>query len=173
MRIEPVFEGELTIGKFYQVPTVFGLFGYRYDFWPVLGPAHDDKEIIGFEYVHYHYDFRFFNSRQWAFALDYTMDRPHSMVMSYNPRLPETKLGPVVFKRRKYFRASPQWPYPKKSGWPFDLAMAYKDAHLKDMICPHRGASLRGMPVDEAGCVTCPLHGLRWDVETGGLAVTK
>lgn len=173
MKIEPVFESELTIGKFYSVPTVHGLFGYKWDDWPVLGPAHDDQEIIGFPYVHYHYDFRFFNADQWAFALRYTGGTPNKMVMSHNPDCPETKLGAIAFRRRKCAREYPRFPLPTykgKWGWLPALIEKYKDAVVKDWICPHRGASLRGLPVDEAGCVTCPLHGLRWNIETGQMA---
>jgi nitrite reductase (NADH) small subunit len=35
-----------------------------------------------------------------------------------------------------------------------------------DAICPHRGGPLQdGLVAD--GCVTCPLHGRRFDLETG------
>lgn len=171
MKTEPIFKEQLEIGKFYSVPTVFGLFGYKYDHWPVLGPMHDDKEVIGFPYVHYHYDFRFFNISQWDFALRYTMGGPpHGMVMSYNPELTGTKPGPIIFRRRKCQREYPEFPSEiASSGWLPKLQEKYRDATLKDWTCPHKGASLRGLPIDEAGCVTCPLHGLRWNIETGKL----
>lgn len=173
MKIEPVFEETLQIGKFYSVPTVYGLFGYKYDVWPVLGPMHDDKEVIGFPYVHYHYDFRFFNSEQWAWAVRYSNNIPGGEVMSDNPTFPDTKPGPVIFSRRKYQRAYPKFPLPINGKWFWLPALQekYKDAIMKDLTCPHKGASLRGLPVDKAGCVTCPLHGLKWNVETGQLAL--
>ncbi|WP_369073969.1 Rieske (2Fe-2S) protein [Hymenobacter sediminis] len=37
------------------------------------------------------------------------------------------------------------------------------------MVCPHKGARLSSCKV-ENGCVTCPLHGLRWDTTTGSLS---
>lgn len=171
MKIEPVFKTKLEIGKFYSVPTVYGLFGIKFDNWPVLGPMHDDKEIIGFPYVHYHYDFRFFNPTQWAFALRWTNDRPHAMIMSYVPDKPDTKPGVIIFRRRKYQREYPQFPVELKTkkNWMGRLEDKYRDATMENWTCPHKGASLRGLPIDEAGCVTCPLHGLRWDLETGCL----
>ena len=37
------------------------------------------------------------------------------------------------------------------------------------LICPHKGADLSTFEPDERDCVTCPLHGLTWNVRTGEL----
>ncbi len=172
MRIEPVFKEKLEIGKFYLVPTVYGPLGFRLDYWPVLGPMHDDIEVIGFPLSHYHYDFRFFNSDQWACLLRYTRyGSPNGAVMYHNPDNPETKPGPIIFRRRKCQREYPDFPFVRaEGGWLPKLREKYKAAIMKDFTCPHKGASLRGLPIDgAAGCVTCPLHGLRWNIETGEL----
>lgn len=58
-------EVEFEIGRYYEVPTVYGCLGGKFDSYPVLGPAHEDREIIGFKWVHYHFDYRFFNNGQW------------------------------------------------------------------------------------------------------------
>ena len=64
-------------------------------------------------------------------------------------------------------------PYPREfmmRHWLPDLEEAYRDHRLKEgLVCPHRGGDLSGSPVI-GGTVTCPLHGLRWDLETGRLA---
>lgn len=73
-----------------------------------------------------------------------------------------------VLRRRKCQRPTPFYPA-EIVPWLPDLEAAYQDRRLgEDWICPHRGASLRGQPVHE-GVVVCPLHGLRWCVETGRL----
>jgi hypothetical protein len=98
MRVEPVFKDKLEIGKFYLVPTVYGPLGFRMDYWPVLGPMHDDKEVIGFPLSHYHYDFRFFNSDQWAYVLRYTSGGvPHGAVMCHNPITRKQNQGLSLF----------------------------------------------------------------------------
>lgn len=51
--------------------------------------------------------------------------------------------------------------------WRF-MTEAYTGVRMRNMICPHRGINLRGQPV-ELGRVTCPGHGLQFDVETGKL----
>ena len=61
--------------------------------------------------------------------------------------------------------------YPPSVEWLRALEEAYKDQTLKPgLICPHRGAPLEGMVPDSEGSVTCPLHGLRWNIETGRMA---
>lgn len=171
MKIEPAFEETLEIGKIYLVPTVYGPMGLRMDYWPVLGPMHEDKEVIGFPLSHYHYDFRFFNSDQWAYALRYTRGGAlHGAVMCHNLNYPEAKPGPITFRRRKCQRKYPEFPFGKaERGWLPELREKYQASIMKDLTCPHKGASLRGLPIDEAGCITCPLHGLKWNVESGKL----
>lgn len=117
MKVEPVFKETLEVGKFYSVPTAFGLFGYKYDWWPVLGPMHDDIEVIGFPYVHYHYDFRFFNADQWAWAVRYSNGIPGRHVMHESAGAPDTKPSPVWFRRRKYQREYPDFPLPYNGKW--------------------------------------------------------
>ena len=41
---------------------------------------------------------------------------------------------------------------------------------MDSMRCPHRGASLRGVPCDENGLVRCPLHELVLNARTGKVA---
>ena len=63
-------------------------------------------------------------------------------------------------------------PYPTKTvsrHWLPDLEHAYRNARItQPMTCPHREGDLRASPVVD-GVVTCPLHGLSWDLRTGRL----
>lgn len=182
--VEPQFEGELVIGRLYWVPTVYGPLDNKMGIWPVLGPKHEDEEIIGFKWQHYHYDFRFFSGAQWDYVTR-LLSRDgeffgHGLPMS--ERLdchPHIELGPVIYRRRRYQRPMPEFPRKQAfKSWLPRLEAAYANATLKvsptgdtqapGLICPHRGASLRGLPIVN-GCITCPLHGLRWDVGTGRL----
>lgn len=55
-------------------------------------------------------------------------------------------------------------------GWLPELEDAYENERLlPGRICPHRGGDLSTFRPDPEGCVTCPLHGLKWHVETGTL----
>lgn len=161
--IEPKFEENLTIGRFYQVPTVRGQFHWILDDWPVLGPLHQDEEIIKFPDLHYHFDFRFLNTWQYKYFQELRLQPVHRWVLTEHSGV---KLGPVIYRKKKCRRLMPGFPQ-IMGGWLTALAEAYKNHTFKDMICPHKGASLRGLPVDAEGCITCPLHGLRWHVASG------
>ena len=52
----------MEIGKFYSVPHVRAVWRHNtLKWWPVIGPAHSDSEIIRYKPVHWHVDFRFLN----------------------------------------------------------------------------------------------------------------
>ena len=42
---------------------------------------------------------------------------------------------------------------------------------VKGTMCPHRGIDLSGITPDDAGVITCPLHGLRWLSSTGNIVM--
>lgn len=166
------------VGKFYNVPCVLGEWGNRSKraWWPVMGSQHEDKDIIGFPHQHYHIDWRFVARPQtdwFQAAVSALADNP----LAYNYNLPlmtwhlnEHGLPAPVLRRRKCQRphALP-WDL-RRITWMPKLEAAYKGCKLaKGHICPHRGFDLSHEPVVN-GVVTCPLHGLRWNIETGELA---
>lgn len=57
--------------------------------------------------------------------------------------------------------------YPNKVTSKLEEVCAGKRINAKNPICPHRGISLASFPVDDDGCVTCPGHGLKWNLTTG------
>lgn len=180
---------EYVIGKFYTVPTVEARYLGRMSIWPVLGPKHEDAEYIKFEHTHYHFDFRFMTTAQYDLVVDHIMSHPkyirfgmgaiHGQVLiahseHYRSQCSANLLNfepPAAVPRlRKCRRAMPA--YTIRPEWLAALSAAYADkALVNGHICPHRGASLAGLPADADGCVTCSLHGLRWDVATGKQAI--
>lgn len=160
-----------TVDQYYTVPTVEAQFFQRRDIWPVLGPKHEDAEFINFPKSHYHFDFRFFSVQQWDYILESSysfLDEWRIFAQVLQALHADKPLPPVVMRRRKCLRPMPDYVPASKIPWRAALAAAYADKTLVDgHICPHRGASLRGIAPDGDGCVTCPLHGLRFDVTTG------
>lgn len=81
-------------------------------------------------------------------------------------------LGTPALRRMKCVREFPTYPLKLLSGprgWLPKLEAAYADCKLKPgMVCPHRGIPLADVPAVD-GIVTCPGHGLRWNVATGEL----
>lgn len=158
------------IGRMYRIPTVFGSDQYgKVQIWPVIGAAHEDRKLIGFKDIHYHYDGRFLTDRQLTHisstSLNYRSEVVFSQVIAY----PEGyEISPIVMRLRKCRRAYDVYP-DHRARWLRKMEAEYQDAKIDGrLICPHRGASLQGLKAVD-GCVTCPLHGLRFDCKTGQL----
>jgi hypothetical protein len=73
--------------------------------------------------------------------------------------------GEVVLRRRKCHREFPEYPR-VLAGWMNALEKSCADLTMRNMTCPHRGMPLESCPRD-GDVVTCPGHGLRWNVKTG------
>ena len=185
------------LGHCYDVPVVRGRwYGTAPADWPVLGPRHDDREIIGFDQQHYHLDGRFIAPRLWRTVVNKQKARDRAfpaklfcptlprgwaatlnIVLTVHPSpLPTREVVPLGTRRLRLRRQPPpdlDTHYAAAHGlftkWYEPLQDAYQDARLRGHVCPHRGADLTGLPLDDEGCVTCPLHGLRWHVESGRL----
>ena len=164
------------IGRFYNVMTVIGSLSGIKNAWPVIGGKHEDSEIIDFPHFHYHIDWRFVSQRKLSLSLAslfaerrlFDRERLYGLILhegSVNSDLPE----PVI--RRRKFRGDFEeiiGVYPP-APWKRQLQIAYQDYRLKkDMICPHRGLSLKSCQIIN-DVVTCPGHGLCWNVKTGKL----
>jgi hypothetical protein len=163
------------IGMRYRVSCVEGTVGTLHSVWPVQGPRHEDAEFIGFADDHYHLDARFLSDRQWKHLnrLRRGGIAPFSIVMHELKQ--NTRLGSIETRWRKCRR---DWPdYPREivqRNWLPKLEKAYQSKMIDSrLICPHRGASLQGLQQDKHACVTCPLHGLRWDCKTGTLSTSN
>ena len=167
---------------------------------PVIGPQHTDHEIIGFDPQHFHVDYRFLPKRlrdevspyvgrdfSSVFSIpistvtpEWPLPHTHYQLgnaLDYLPELPPD-VPRTSWCRVKQMRCTTEYPaYPfwlaqRAHNWLAQLYDAYADEQLRPgLVCPHRGAPLEGLTPDDQGCVTCPLHGLRWSLETGRLAV--
>ena len=197
----------MEIGQLYKRPCVRTFWpngqpvNSKARWFPIIGPLHEDQDIIGFKPDHWHIDYRFLslrnrNRKNWKYdfsdvfivpitlvapllekPLDCTHEKHLTSIYSKDPfmmldHLQEHSEIPVkAYYRlmyRRYYAAYPEYPA-EQIGWLEKLEEAYGDHRLKPgLICPHRGADLTGIePVDSV--VTCPLHGLRWDLTSGKL----
>jgi hypothetical protein len=157
---------EPEIGKFYLVPCVPTDDG---EWWPVIGPKHEDLEHIGFPVEHYHYDLRFFSGDQLKATM---LGLPSPMMRKSDDYAlmavaHSGKCGKPIDKYRKCQRPMPDFPVKFVQAWFPKLEAAYKSVKLSSCLkCPHRGLPLKGLSVKDA-LVVCPGHGLRWNVQTG------
>ena len=178
------------IGKTYRVPHVRArwVIGERIRWLPVIAPMHQDAEIIQYPHDHWHVDYRFVSEAVAWRAAEYWITAGYASPL-YNAvfaqplmasRVVPTDYGwpigeawrlkdhPVEtwsqVKRVKCRRRYPPYPSPP---WAYELEQAYCFDTLRAGVCPHRGADLSTMTPDDQGVVTCPLHGLKWNLETG------
>lgn len=166
------------VGKFYMVPTVTYYWRGQVSAWPVLGGLHHDREHIGFEHLHYHFDGRFLTSRQLGYIRNHGGEMWHRPGYALNANILSDfqddywlkKYGTLprkpVLTRRRCARPIQPWVVEKESE-PWGLAKVYGDPATAiarpdgRLLCPHRKADLSQLIPDADGLVTCPLHGLR------------
>jgi len=141
-----------------------------FDTVPVLGPAHGDPEISwAAAQQHYHVDWRFMSaaSRQ---AVRREGDGPghEKGIVVWAADVVRFELQPVVYRG-----PASEW----EGQTPRQLRTILEPLHVASVVgetkrCPHRGADLTHCKPDGNGVVTCPVHGLRWQVATGQLVPT-
>lgn len=153
-----------SVGQFYRVPCVRGKYYSVVDDWPVIGPQHEDAEFVGFRWQHYHIDWRFVPQHRFQ-PIGFRLGAPLMTSDLINPG----GLPAPILRRRKMQRVLPDFLQARMARWFPKLQDAYAECKLKPgLICPHRGIPLTGVH-QEGDVVTCPGHGLRWNVKTGEL----
>lgn len=157
--------GSFEIGRFYKVPTVRGRLYHIERDWPVIGPKHEDGKHISFPYQHFHIDWRFVSVRDYRRVCGRAVVAVAGIVLLEGNGRPNAVLPSPVIRYRKCVREIEPFP---GAPWLAELQAAFADHKLKDMICPHRGLPLAGCPQTD-DVVTCPGHGLKWNVRTGEL----
>ena len=190
----PPLPDEPVVGTFYRRPCVRAHWPKERIHWlPVLGPIHADREHIGADFEHLHVDYRFLNL---AFrrhldnliqdsgdirCINSVYSTPISYVspLGYADPVKLDKIHQMGIDPSSWMSVRPrkyQGPYPPYPlgyfPWLHDLNQAYAERTLiKGTICPHRGTDLSGITPDDAGVITCPLHGLRWLASTGKIVM--
>lgn len=179
-----------VVGAFYLVPCVRYWWRGLLRWWPVVGPKHDDAEHLDFKPAHYHIDRRFLREadfrreeprrsephadRRWLSL--YPADTQYAGAPLQEIAADSYKGGPLpapVLRKRRCLVADVSFPSIARTGAKFErFHDAYQgkrcgrdaEGHL---ICPHKGARLGSLVPDAKGIVTCPLHGLAINTETG------
>ncbi len=158
---------EPIVGRRYLVPCVAielrVLKGETHTWVPVFGGEHEDKDVIGFADMHWHFDLRFISDRIFRRTGGVppigSVDLKGVLVGNFDRR--------TVEKPRLCRRRMP--PYPRYVSFREPLEKAYKKATVIEQdgcrLCPHRGLPLDGLPKRPDGSVVCRGHGLCWSRE--------
>lgn len=174
-----------VVGKYYLVPCVQMIDHYGHDvFAPVIGNLHHDDFAAGVGW-HYHYDHRFrmpgtiewhTYTRQKTNGCRPGIGRRSDDILGYldlkiwKGKLIDKDNPPEIHWRRK--KCVSQFgglcvPRNITLGEYVDWAKKYEKTNIKKtMKCPHHGVCLKSVPVHN-GVIECPLHGLKWDAESG------
>ena len=156
--------------------------------WAVLGPLHNDAQFLGFRHERLHVDPRFIPEGVWhderfrnpapryaTTPISYVWPEGADDQVMIDDIDPQAPLPPWYrLRRRKCLRTQADYPeeWARSRSWRVALVAAYRDVALGSAeICPHQGADLATFQPDADGCVTCPLHGLCWNMTTRKLAV--
>jgi hypothetical protein len=150
----------LKVGNAYLVPCIVKEEHERIYITPVINHPHTDREN-GQAHIHYHVDYRFVKHRSdKAFPTVINNHSRHYFVDDIRPSEEmhgklEYFLLPVI---NEAFTGITPVEFISKS------KLKHKCIHKGK--CPHRGYDLSQVaPID--GKITCPLHGLEFDADTG------
>lgn len=164
------------VGKRYMVDAVRVVHFNGFSGWvAILGPWHEDREIIKFDEPHYHVDWRFATHRMFTIA--------GSGILKTGEQSPVQ--GRVVMAcyladdagpsrvRLLCRRELPKYPLViSRRAWLRDLEAAFAGRKLCGSVCPHRGLDLSTIPAVNR-VVTCPGHGLSWNKKSGELVPSE
>ncbi len=167
-----------VVGRMYLVPCIESThrrLGWSPGLWPVIGGEHEDKQHLDFAQRHYHFDARFLSRKQ-VKEIRECSSNPATALFSRvfcTTAWDDSPLGdwkaPVLVERR-CMRGMPDYP---DTGLPRiypAFPAVYAESKVKCGKCPHRGLPLESLPREPGtNIVTCPGHGLRWDLATGRL----
>lgn len=169
------------VGKTYSVPCVF----HRNFHLPVLLPLHADPELGSVaKHPHYHFDWRFIPKSTMKAVWGMTDFRRLFGYVAWAVRFEHGEALdqplPLEYVRKRCLRPMPdfprEWDYHVNGTHLRPLVKSVETLckgkcirNLENPVCPHKGISLAGLPVDADGCVICPGHGLKWNLQTGEL----
>lgn len=160
------------VGRYYLVPcrAVHGTSRW----YPIHGPLHDDRDI-GIAAKHHHVDLRFMSKRQILRWIVWRNTNLPPEVEAMTQVIGDTHGGrqtAVFYRKVMCKRQMPQFP---ALAWQERIGRRFAGhcLNLEHPVCPHKGFSLTGLPQDADGIVTCPGHGLRWNLRTGRLVARQ
>lgn len=161
---------DYEIGRYYRVPAVLVNEWWGYVGWvPVIGPKHEDAEIIGFPGQHFHVNWRFAPREIWKQFGDSPWEGQH---FAFPIQCPDSRGAQVIergpeVRLMKCKRDPGAFPMARaEKRWLPELRAKYACTKLLNGACPHRGIPVSAMHRD-GDILTCPGHGLQWNAVTG------
>jgi Rieske [2Fe-2S] domain len=139
--------------------------------WPVWGIKHDDVEYFNFRHLHYHIDPRFLTKRHAAELVGFGSRAVLQCAQAQPINHLHLRSGPPrpTLRRMRCTLDHSKWGFSDSSiVVEMNKSFAGKQcgSGKRGFVCPHKHFPLGSVKAIN-GVVTCPLHGLRIDAETG------
>ena len=154
-----------VVGRYYNLPCInLSVKTSYHSFWgkwvPLIGPPHQDNEIVNFPYWHIHTDTRFLTLDDSPPAL-HAAGAPVCFGGPYHEFFQNIINNSNLQVKRLQCRRAEPLAFPS-APWRGDLQNAYADSRAVDGICPHRGIPIACGHQLAPGLRQCPGHGLVW-----------
>lgn len=164
---------DYVIGRRYLVQAVLAnsFYGLKNIWIPVIGPRHEDAEVIRFPHLHWHIDWRFASQRLYRMVHFRPSGTPYGIVLSCPDAVGDKVVieGPIL-RRMVCKRDLVQYPH-SYATWGNALREHMRQRGCDALVngkCPHRGIPAEAM-IRDGDVLTCPGHGLRFSATTGAL----
>ena len=166
------YHTETAIGLSYMVPCLRN--PITGEFWPVIPLVHDDREI-GADFLHVHYDFRFFYDfelKEFNKNCIYGKER-HRYVVALN----NENSTLFIIENRLCVR-EPGIPQDNfcSTGYEVFKSILEDNDKNKEILdcgrCPHKGHKFSSQSIKGTGShavLHCPLHGMKFKMRNGKL----
>lgn len=165
---------DCTLGGYYDVPCIgsefLGTLMKEWGEWiPLIGPPHDDLDVMGDPRWHIHIDTRFigfpshYSLKDKEHSIQYIIVLTHPLNDSIYPIAMNNLRDKSLLKVRRMecIRSNPL-KYPG-APWRGKLEEAYANHTVLKGRCPHRGILVKCGRLLQEGVYQCPGHGLIWE----------
>ena len=134
-------------------------------FWfPVVDNPHRDGKY-GLDTPHYHIDWRFVSDGNIMDQRNYYRSAGIETGVQETEYIAPVLEEEVIEERYLPLRYQRDHSFPEITA--FDkLKEAMKDSVMQNLTCPHHKTSLKSCKAVD-GVLTCPQHGLKWNIKTG------
>ena len=168
---------ECVPGKQYRVPCISHKILRRKDrgwgMWvPLIGPVHEDRDVIGFEPWHIHVDSRFLTMPKEMEPSHYGSVLAAVVCLTARFLYPFTDIDELRRDAKLQMRSlvcrrahAPRFPAAHAS-WFEELENKHLNCQVVNGRCPHRGIHIQcGHKELNGEGYHCPGHGLRWGAD--------
>lgn len=167
-----------VVGRYYLVPMIRWEVINHVSDWPIFLPLHNDARFFAVATDHFHLDPRFIGGHKWRLLATHyfsagPLETAQATVVGRNnwgAYAKDAKVSNIQWKRQQCIRAQIEYMHGNKKA--VQNMRGHYAGHQcakarSGWICPHQNWPMGSVEPDKNGVMSCPLHGLQIDAETG------